>query len=93
VQPVATWSEVPDREPAGALADGVDLVMADGRIDGGDIICGLRGRDDVFHTGVSSYDNSDRLDGSSSWICADDLTRFDREMAHVTGVAYGGVRL
>ncbi len=26
-------------------------------------------------------------------FCADDLTTFDREMAHLTGIAYGGVRL
>ncbi|MGI9615327.1 MAG: FMN-binding glutamate synthase family protein, partial [Acidimicrobiales bacterium] len=26
-------------------------------------------------------------------FCADDLTTFDREMAHLTGVAYGGVQL
>ncbi len=26
-------------------------------------------------------------------FCADDLTTFDREMAHLTGISYGGVRL
>ncbi len=26
-------------------------------------------------------------------FCTDDLTTFDREMAHLTGIAYGGVRL
>lgn len=91
---IATWSEVPDREPVGALVDGVDLVivrfednhsvlygrclhrgalMADGHIDGDDIICGLHGWDYVFHTGVSSYDNSERLAKFASWIDGDDL--------------------
>lgn len=28
-----------------------------------------------------------------SKLCADDLTTFDREMAHLTGIRYGGVRL
>ncbi|MES9991961.1 MAG: glutamate synthase-related protein [Candidatus Thiodiazotropha sp.] len=31
----------------------------------------------------------DHLNG----FCTDDLTTFDREMAHLTGIAYGGVRL
>ena len=81
MQPVkiATWSEVPDREPVGALVDGVDLVivrfddnhsvlygrclhrgalMADGHIEGDNLICGLHGWDYVFHTGVSAYNLS-----------------------------------
>lgn len=91
---IATWSEVPNRQPVGALVDGVDLVivrfednhsvlygrclhrgalMADGHIDGDDIICGLHGWDYVFHTGVSSYDNSERLAKFASWIDGDDL--------------------
>ena len=78
MQPVkiATWSEVADRSPVGALVDGVDPVivrfadnhsvlygrclhrgahMADGDVDGDNLICGLHGWDYVFHTGVSSY--------------------------------------
>ena len=79
---IATWSEVPDREPVGALVSNVDLVivrfddnhsvlygrclhrgalMSDGRIEGDNIVCGLHGWDYVFQTGVSSYDNSERL--------------------------------
>ncbi len=65
MQPVkiATWSEVADRSPVGALVDGVDPVivrfadnhlvlygrclhrgahMADGHVDGDNLICGLR---------------------------------------------------
>jgi glutamate synthase domain-containing protein 2/nitrite reductase/ring-hydroxylating ferredoxin subunit len=47
--------------------------MADGRIDGDNIICGLHGWDYVFHTGVSSYDNTERLAKFSSWLEEDDL--------------------
>jgi glutamate synthase domain-containing protein 2 len=91
---IATWSEVPDREPVGALVDGVDLVivrfednhsvlygrclhrgahMADGHVDGDNLICGLHGWDYVFHTGVSSYNHAERLAKFSSWLDGDDL--------------------
>lgn len=96
MQPVkiATWSEIPDRKPIGALIDGVDMVivrfddnhsvmygrclhrgalMADGHISGDNLICGLHGWDYVFHTGVSSYDNNERLAKFSSWIEEDEL--------------------
>ncbi len=48
-------------------------LMADGRVDGDNLICGLHGWDYVFHTGVSSYDNNERLHKFSSWIEGDDL--------------------
>ena len=91
---IAAWSEVPDREPVGALVSNVDLVvvrfdgnhsvlygrclhrgalMCDGRIVGDNLICGLHGWDYVFHTGVSSYDNAERLAKFSSWLDGDDL--------------------
>ncbi|MGI9594903.1 MAG: glutamate synthase-related protein, partial [Acidimicrobiales bacterium] len=91
---IATWSEVADRQPVGALVSNVDLVivrfednhsvlygrclhrgamMADGHISGDNLICGLHGWDYVFHTGVSSYDNAERLHKFSSWIDGDDL--------------------
>jgi len=47
--------------------------MADGRIDGDNIICGVHGWDYVFHTGVSAYDNAERLHRFASWLDADDL--------------------
>ena len=91
MQPVsiATWDEVPDREPVGALISNVDLVivrwddnvsvlygrclhrgamMADGVVRGDDLICGLHGWDYQFRTGVSAYDNKERLDLFASWI-------------------------
>ena len=91
---IAAWSEVPDRQPVGALVDGIDLVivrfddnhsvlygrclhrgalMADGQISGDNLICGLHGWDYVFHTGVSSYDNNERLAKFASWVNGDDL--------------------
>jgi glutamate synthase domain-containing protein 2/nitrite reductase/ring-hydroxylating ferredoxin subunit len=42
--------------------------LADGHISGDNLICGLHGWDYVFHTGVSSYDNTDRLHKFASWI-------------------------
>ena len=47
--------------------------MADGHIDGDNLICGLHGWDYVFHTGVSSYNNAERLAKFSSWVDGDDL--------------------
>ena len=91
---IAAWSEVPDREPVGALVSNVDLVivrcdddhsvlygrclhrgalMEDGHVDGDNLICGLHGWDYVFQTGVSSYDNTERLMKFSSWVEGDDL--------------------
>ncbi len=92
--PIATWSDVPDRSPVGALVDGVDLVvvrsgdevsvlygrclhrgalMADGRVEGDDLICGLHGWDYRFETGISAYDNAQRLHRFSSWVDDDEL--------------------
>ena len=86
---IATWNDLPDREPVGALVAGVDLVivrfdedhsvlygrclhrgahMADGHVAGDDLICGLHGWDYVFRTGVSSYDNRERLAKFTSWV-------------------------
>ena len=48
-------------------------LMADGHIDGDNLICGLHGWDYVFHTGVSSYDNAERLHKFSSWVTDDEL--------------------
>ncbi|MFK8024319.1 MAG: glutamate synthase-related protein [Ilumatobacter sp.] len=91
---IATWSELADRDPVGALVSNVDLVivrfddnhsvlygrclhrgalMADGSIVGDDLICGLHGWDYGFRTGISAYNNSERLAKFSSWIDGDDL--------------------
>ena len=43
-------------------------LLSDGHVDGVNLICSLHGWDYVYMTGVSSYDNSDRLHRFSSWI-------------------------
>ncbi len=48
-------------------------LMSDGSIVGDNLICGLHGWDYGFRTGVSSYDNSQRLTKFSSWLQNDDL--------------------
>ncbi len=48
-------------------------LMADGHIDGDNLVCGLHGWDYIFHTGVSSYDNRERLHRFSSWLEGDGL--------------------
>ncbi len=91
---IATWADVEDRTPVGALVSNVDLVvvrfddnhsvlygrclhrgamMADGRVDGDNLICGVHGWDYGFRTGVSSYNNAERLTKFSSWIEDGDL--------------------
>ena len=56
-------------------------LMCDGRVDGDNIICGLHGWDYVFHTGVSSYDNAERLNKFSSWVEGDALLVDAEEIA------------
>ncbi len=91
---IATWSELPDRTPIGALVEGVDLVivrydhdhsvlhgrcvhrgalMADGAIVGDDIVCGVHGWDYQYTTGVSSYNEEERLHKFGSWVEDDTL--------------------
>ncbi|MCY4067796.1 MAG: glutamate synthase-related protein [Acidimicrobiaceae bacterium] len=48
-------------------------LMSDGSVVGDNLVCGLHGWDYGFRTGVSSYDNSDRLTKFSSWLQGDDL--------------------
>ncbi|MGI9317675.1 MAG: glutamate synthase-related protein [bacterium] len=43
-------------------------LMADGYIDGDNIICGIHGWDYRLDTGISEYNNSEILDKFSSWI-------------------------
>ena len=61
-------------------------LMADGHIDGDDLICGVHGWDYCYRTGISSYDNSERLHRFSSWIedgtvvvDADEIAAWERE--------------
>ena len=86
---IASWDEVPDREPVGVLVGGVDLVivrsdedhsvlygrclhrgvlLADGTVSGADLICGVHGWDYRFDTGISAYNNAERLEKFTSWV-------------------------
>ena len=96
---LATWSEVPEGEPIGALVSNVDLVilkwrdggpqerhsvlygrclhrgalLADGHVEDDDLICGLHGWDYRIATGISAYNNAERLPRFTSWIEDDGL--------------------
>jgi methylamine---glutamate N-methyltransferase subunit C len=86
---IAVWNEIPDRQPVGAIAEGVDLVivrwddqvsvlygrcqhrdalMADGYIEGNDIICGVHYWDYRFDSGVSAYNNHEVLNKFQAWV-------------------------
>ena len=43
-------------------------LLADGRIEGPNLVCGLHGWDYRFDTGVSAYNNSERLQKFTSWV-------------------------
>ena len=46
-------------------------LLADGSVEGDDLICGVHGWDYEFRTGVSSYNNQDRLHLFTSWVEGD----------------------
>ncbi len=91
---IARWSDLSDREPAGALVGGVDLVivrydddvsvlhgrcqhrgalLADGSIRGDDLICGVHGWDYRFDTGISAYNNDERIQKFAAWVDGDQV--------------------
>ena len=43
-------------------------ILADGRIEGRDLICGVHGWDFQFETGISAYNNAERLHRFNAWI-------------------------
>ena len=43
-------------------------LLADGHIDGNNIICGLHGWDFQYETGISAYNNAERLQKFSAWV-------------------------
>lgn len=43
-------------------------LMSDGHVDGENLICGLHNWDYRYDTGVSSYDNAERLEKFTAWI-------------------------
>jgi glutamate synthase domain-containing protein 2/nitrite reductase/ring-hydroxylating ferredoxin subunit len=46
-------------------------LMADGRVVGDDLVCGLHGWDYRMDTGVSAYDDSQRLHRFTAWVLKD----------------------
>lgn len=48
-------------------------LMSDASIQGDDLLCGLHGWDYGYRTGISSYNNSERLYKFASWLDGDDL--------------------
>jgi nitrite reductase/ring-hydroxylating ferredoxin subunit len=98
---VATWADVPDRQPVGAAVEGIDLViirrgdehsvlygrcmhrgalLADGHVDGDNLLCGLHGWDYRIDSGVSAYNNAEVLEKFHSWIEGDGLFVDAREI-------------
>jgi glutamate synthase domain-containing protein 2 len=43
-------------------------LLADGRIDGDNLICGVHGWDYRYKTGISEYNNDEALDDFTSWV-------------------------
>ncbi len=91
---VAAWSDLADRQPVGALVEGVDLVviriddgvsvlygrclhrgalLVDGTVRGDDLVCGLHGWDYRVDTGVSAYNNDERLAKFAAWVEGDEV--------------------
>jgi glutamate synthase domain-containing protein 2 len=56
-------------------------LMSDGHIDGENIICGVHGWDYKFDTGVSEYNNEEKLDTFTAWIEDDDVLVDEDEIA------------
>ena len=48
-------------------------LMSDGRVEGGNLICGLHDWDYSFKTGISSYNPSERLHRFSAWVQEDQV--------------------
>jgi len=96
---IAEWSRLADREPADASIHAVDVkimryhdlvpglhsrrlhrgaLLNDGSLTGDNLICGLHGWDHRFRRLARFVESSH------------DLTAFDRDMAHLSGVACRG---
>lgn len=52
-------------------------LMADGSVQGENLVCGVHGWDFCFRTGVSSYDNSERLHRFTAWVDGDGAVMVD----------------
>ena len=104
---ICNFSDLRDREPAYAMAEGLDLVvvryddkvsvlygrclhrgalLADGYIEGENLICGLHHWDYRYDTGVSEYNNEEALykfeafiEGDSVLVDLEEVKAFLRE--------------
>jgi len=48
------------------------VLLGDGHVEGGDLICGVHGWDYRYDTGVSEYDNSEVLEKFTAWVDQDE---------------------
>jgi nitrite reductase/ring-hydroxylating ferredoxin subunit len=65
-------------------------LLADGRVAGDTLLCGLDSWDHRIDTGVSTYNNAAALQKFASCLDGDDLTTIDGDMAHLSGISYDG---
>jgi methylamine---glutamate N-methyltransferase subunit C len=56
-------------------------LLADGRVSGDNLLCGLHGWDYRIDTGVSAYNNAESLTRFTSWLDGDDLVVDANEVA------------
>ncbi len=56
-------------------------LLSDGRVEGGNLICGVHNWDFCYKTGISSYDNSERLQRFSAWLEDGDVWVDEDEIA------------
>ncbi|GJL54954.1 MAG: glutamate synthase [Nitrospirales bacterium] len=57
-------------------------LLADGRIEGEDLICGLHGWDFQYETGISAYNNEERLHKFNAWVELDQVWVDEEEIAN-----------
>ena len=56
-------------------------LLADGQVEGKDIICGLHGWDFQYETGISAYNNNERLHKFNAWIEQDQVWVDEEEIS------------
>lgn len=57
-------------------------LLADGKVEGDNLLCGLHGWDYRIDTGVSAYDNTQSLEKFTSWLEGDELMVDRGEVMH-----------
>lgn len=56
-------------------------LLADGHVDGANLICGVHGWDFRYDTGISEYNNKERLHKFSAWVEGDEVLVDEDEIA------------